>query len=250
MKSFKLIFESWKNYINSESQINSNILSIINKIEKIVEEERIAKDKKDLKLQINVEKHHSDDSLTVVKFDQRSLVGITGSVTVKKASEKNQHIISSDFEYDAYIIQYSKAKKGFGPLLYEIIMEHVSSFSSNAILVPDRDSVSLSAQSVWEKFLQRNDVQKVILDITEFEIGEHRKENIDKHEDLQDILYEPAELSHITDYKTSDDIEQTSAIFDKGEEWEKSCLSKGYRKNNQSVINYINNSEYIEIVFD
>jgi hypothetical protein len=64
---------------------------------------------------------------------------------------------------DTYEVQWSDAKKGWGPLLYDIAME-VASLEGKQIM-SDRDSVSDSAQGVWDYYnTKRPDVKKTQLD--------------------------------------------------------------------------------------
>lgn len=64
---------------------------------------------------------------------------------------------------DAWEVHYVRAKKGWGPLLYEIALEIASQEAGG--LVPDRYAVSEDAQKVWEYYYsRREDVEKSQLD--------------------------------------------------------------------------------------
>lgn len=52
------------------------------------------------------------------------------------------------------------AQKGYGPLLYEILM----TIAGDDGVMPHQTKVSGSAQKVWQRFMQREDVKKVPID--------------------------------------------------------------------------------------
>ncbi len=56
-------------------------------------------------------------------------------------------------------VAVSSARKGFGPLMYDICMVY-----SSTPIMPDRSSVSSSAASVWKYYEKRSDVEKIQLD--------------------------------------------------------------------------------------
>lgn len=58
----------------------------------------------------------------------------------------------------AWIVTVTEAKKGWGPLAYDIAMEWATIYGGG--LTPDRDTVSSDALSVWEKYMKRSDVRK------------------------------------------------------------------------------------------
>ena len=61
--------------------------------------------------------------------------------------------------YDAALVKVSSAVKGYGPLLYDIVMWHENG------LVPDRDQVSSQARNVWNYYFnKRPDVEHKFLD--------------------------------------------------------------------------------------
>jgi len=66
---------------------------------------------------------------------------------------------------NAWVITYSEAKGGFGPLLYDVAIEFASLDPNSSGLTADRSSVTKDAFKVWEKYLTiRPDVNKVQLD--------------------------------------------------------------------------------------
>ena len=58
---------------------------------------------------------------------------------------------------DVYGIYGAYAEKGYGPLLYELVMTYVY---PKGITMSDDSSTSVDAMNVWEKFASRNDVEK------------------------------------------------------------------------------------------
>lgn len=67
---------------------------------------------------------------------------------------------------NSYEITSANATPGWGPLLYDIMMEYLSS-KKNAILTSDRAMVSADAKNVWDYYLKsRPDVEKVRLDVS------------------------------------------------------------------------------------
>lgn len=61
--------------------------------------------------------------------------------------------------YSAYVINTTAALKGYGPLMYDIAL------GMGRPVVPDRSSVSPSAQRIWTVYkLNRSDVKKLPLD--------------------------------------------------------------------------------------
>jgi len=57
--------------------------------------------------------------------------------------------------WNAGEVKLSAAQKGYGPLMYQIAM---TDFAGG--LFPDRGSTSMAARAVWQKYVQRGDVEK------------------------------------------------------------------------------------------
>lgn len=84
---------------------------------------------------------------------------IEGMLVAEQMSE-------SDCVANSYEITSANATSGWGPLLYDVMMEYLTS-SKNAILTSDRAMVSADAKNVWDFYLNnRSDVEKVRLDIS------------------------------------------------------------------------------------
>lgn len=58
---------------------------------------------------------------------------------------------------DVYGIYGAYSEKGYGPLLYELVMTHVY---PKGITMSDDSSTSQEAMNVWVKFMSRDDVEK------------------------------------------------------------------------------------------
>lgn len=104
------------------------------------------------------------------------------------------------------VIRWSQAAKGFGPLLYDVAIEVATIISGG--LTPDRTSVSDDAYKIWDYYLNRRsgDVKTSQLDNEENELTKQ----IEKDNCIQKAA---------VDYETLE-----------GVPWEKSALSKIYRK--------------------
>jgi hypothetical protein len=63
--------------------------------------------------------------------------------------------------YGASEVYTSSAKKGYGPLMYDMAME------VSGLLMSDRRSISDNAKSVWKKYKERSDVSKLKIDDVE-----------------------------------------------------------------------------------
>jgi len=104
--------------------------------------------------------------------------------------------------HGGWTIKATEAKKGWGPLLYDIAIEFATEKGSG--LIPDRSSVSSAALKVWQSYLtKRSDVESAQLD------------------DQDDTL---------TPGKEKDNCDQKSAVAHKGKNWTQSPLSKIYGK--------------------
>ena len=91
---------------------------------------------------------HIFDSLNTREFYLYTLEGelkILGSLKLKLNKE-----------CQTFVVSWSAANKGLGPLLYEIAM----SYEGKLFLAPSRDSVSDKAKNVWQKFFTREDIVK------------------------------------------------------------------------------------------
>jgi hypothetical protein len=145
----------------------------------------------------------------------------------------------------------SSSERSWGPLLYEVALEYVS--SKGGMLMSDRLTVSDDAERVWVYYLRRSQ-------------SESNLEYIQM--DYESIFGTPGELGikgvsddivvpKYTKDDPSDDIEQISTFKNvlkrSGEEslsdgWLKSSLSKAYYKTNNDVIPILEELKLIEMV--
>ena len=117
----------------------------------------------------------------------------------------------------AWMITWSQASPGFGPMLYDIAMEWAS--ANGGGLIADRSTVSDEARDVWDYYLNnRSDIEVVQLDDPNNELTKDIEEdNCDQ------------EIAGGQNYLYPKPPERVDP------DWPKSALSKMYRKTNDSV---------------
>lgn len=245
----------------------------ISKIYKQIEKLKILNANSNLNHKIRIRKKNNEEYFIGYKNDKKDM---TSNVNVHLSNferkKKNReiieeiplhgyiHIMSTNkilsSEYDSpsieapgkadgelnstwYIRKVSDCTRGMGPLLYEIAIEFVSNYL-NAGIKPDPDSVSKPAISVWENYLNREDIIKGQLDINPHDIPYYYKSMSDNDYDSN------KEIKNLTD-ETSDDTSQFSAVDHMGYNWHESPLSKSYRKNNDEIIKELESLELIQI---
>jgi len=129
--------------------------------------------------------------------------GLYGRVRIMKISEwkwADEHPCNN-----AMVIRWSQAKKGFGPLLYDVAIEVATKIAGG--LTSDRKSVSDDAYKIWDYYLNK------------------RSDVIDNQMDN--------EKSNLTPKIKTDDCLQKAAVLHsrlKGGTWESSPISKIYSK--------------------
>ena len=95
---------------------------------------------------------------------------------------------------ESSIITSSNASQGWGPLLYELLLEIASARSTG--ITPDRASVSLYARKVWAKYESRPDTEKIQLDVDTYLTGKSSKgDNI-----TPDIPEDDCKMDALYDY--------------------------------------------------
>jgi hypothetical protein len=118
--------------------------------------------------------------------------------------------------FDGYVVIETMARSGMGPLLYEVALEWASQKAGG--LMSDREDVSTYAYAVWDKYLDRSDVQNKQMDI------------------INPEDYRPP-LTRLTPDVPEDDCIQASAVDNDGEKaWVDSPLSKIYYKSTTEVM--------------
>ena len=236
--------------LNAESNLNHRI-----RIKKVSNEEYFIgyeNDKKDMNSNVNVYLNNVER-----KKKNREIIEeipLHGFIHIMSTNK----ILSSEYDDPSieapgkaagesnstwYIRKTSDSTRGMGPLLYEVAIEFVSNYL-DAGIKPDPDSVSKSAITVWENYLNRTDVIKGQLDINPDDIPYYYKYM--KDDNVYDVNME---IKNLTD-QTSDDTSQFSAVNHMGYHWHESVLSKTYRKDNQEIIKELEKLNLIEKSFN
>lgn len=109
----------------------------------------------------------------------------------------------------AWVVDFSTVSKGWGPLLYDVAIEWCTMRGKG--LMPDRLAVSNKAYAVWEKYVQRSDVEKVQLDSLHNELTPEEYDNC---------------------MQSSSDAHAQ----DRNMHWKDTATSKVFRKNNAEMI--------------
>lgn len=221
---YKILFESWRRFLNESDQKPSpSGISIINKI-KIIED-HIQKCKSKRKLVIKYTEDSYNDC--ILEIEKHPDLNIQGSIEFEKTPED----WPLGYANGGYRIRITHpTTKGFGPILYEIIIEKVSELKS--FLMSDRNTVSADALNVWNVYNNRSDIKKIQLDINAYDAK----------------LFN---IEQITPNDKEDDTSMTAAVKDKGvQDWNKSSLSKGYFKESHHlcVLDYLRKSKYIDFI--
>ena len=245
-RQMSLLMESWKNFLKEEDSTNFNtkISEILVRFEKAFPNYMIEK----------VQGNYGEVSFLV--YDEYT-EGRNNYPIGTIECIKDPWFDSDD--YTVFSISSSNAEgimssQRCGPLLYELILEYVSSVDSKAYLLSDREIVSGEAKKVWDYYLSKRsgDVISQQFDVSEEnveEFGEKDKKisNLSKNRYIEDDEWDEItdykqdygnnilNISHLTPNDPDDDVHQVSAIKDKKSEWFDSSLSKGYRKKDGST---------------
>jgi hypothetical protein len=161
-----------------------------------------------------------------------------------------------------YEVMSSAAAKGWGPMLYDVMMEYLTN-RKKASLTSDRGMVSTAAKNVWDFYLNnRSDVEKIRMDISD---------------DSLDFIYgskRMAPFKQLTPDDKSDDCTQDTAVYwavGKGDwkkhssdvsrmaaidypkraaKWHKQSVSYAYVKNNKEVMNALTLKQQLKYEFE
>lgn len=112
---------------------------------------------------VAVEKHPAEKSYSIRYVNDegkspRSSHGFRGTIVIEEPQLVDAYPCDG-----AYMISWSAASDGYGPLLYDVAMEVATMFGGG--LVSDRTIVSTDAQAVWRYYLKnRSDVESSQLD--------------------------------------------------------------------------------------
>ena len=122
---------------------------------------------------------------------------------------------------DGWAVELTSARRGFGPLLYDVAMEWASQEENGFGLMSDRRTVSAEATKVWEAYLIRS---------------RHDRSDVEVHQ-LDTLTTDPDRgIEKITPDDPKDDCFQTKAIKVGNEKWHETPYAKLYRKANKSVM--------------
>jgi len=115
-----------------------------------------------------VQKKLLEKQKTPKNFGQIALrTGDRIQATYFKNEERSGDVIADKIKNNLYSVQSSSATKGYGPKLYDVVMEAAT--EKGAMLTSDRKSVSDAAKGVWSYyFSNRGDVKKTPLDPTDW----------------------------------------------------------------------------------
>lgn len=117
---------------------------------------------------------------------------------------------------NAWMISWSQASSGYGPMLYDLAMEWAT--VNGGGLIADRSTVSDEARAVWDYYLNnRSDIEIVQLDDPNNELTDVEEDNCDQ------------EIAGGQNYLYPKPPERVDP------DWPKSALSKIYRKTNDSM---------------
>jgi hypothetical protein len=222
--NFKTLLNEWNSYLLKEEDA-SRVMSMIDDLESYGEKIYIKDITKDTVVITYGPKYNTKSTLHgSIKCSNTAwqYANIPGNNKGIGAGEKN-----SCWEVNLT----SQTTKGMGPLLYEVLIEYISSVKE-ASLKPDATSVSKFARSVWNKFDARpdSDIKKIQLDVA----------------DSVKNSYRHGAVKQITPEKPDDDTIQYSAIHDKGEsKWNESALSRSYKKTSTPLIDELKKRDLI-----
>lgn len=224
---FKLLVENWRGFLNESAGVDN----IFKKLEYLEDEGEFSGE--------NITIYYKEDSdgygtVNYAGYHETNYKGIgfggkglSGSIEFERTDED----WPDGFALGGYrILQTHETTKGFGPLLYEIIIEKVS--EKDSFLMSDRHEVTDDARRVWDIYMSRPDIEKIQLDINDDE-----SENIG--------------VEQLTPDYPLDDTSMESALADRGiGSWMNSSLSKGYykEKGNTPVLDFLRKSKFIDFI--
>lgn len=158
--------------------------------------------------------YYADSNGRLIKYENDSKP--YGSISLDLETQ-----LAKDFPcLRAFMVAYSDASRGWGPLLYDVAIE-VATMKAGG-LVSDRTIVSKDAYNVWDIYnSQRGDVEKIQLDDEEGTLTP----NYPDDDCLQNISHEYAEK--------------------KGYKWNESPLSKLYRKEPTTINNLLSSGKLL-----
>jgi hypothetical protein len=219
--NFKHILQEWNKYLLKEEDAG-RVMSMIDDLESYGEK-------------IYIKEITKDSIVITYGPEYRSNNKLHGSIKCsntawqyKNAPGHNEGIGAGEQNSCWEVNLTSRTTRGMGPLLYEVLIEYISSVKQ-ASLKPDARSVSQFARSVWNKFDARpdDDIKKIQLDVNEKTIQDTTMYDKESSETVKQL----------TPDNVKDDTVQYSAIGDKGRKnWHQSALSRSYKKTSTPLI--------------
>ena len=159
----------WKSFINEEKQESFFLDKLYNKIKSLGKEAIIT---------------FSKDNI-MIHGENIDGLPLQGKIVFKELYDKNNNrIIVKDKEgkiREGFAVDTTvDTTSGYGPLLYDILIEHIS--EKSGFLSPDPNGVSNDAYQVWNIYKEnRNDVKRV-------EFSNEDIENLDLDYDYDEVL--------------------------------------------------------------
>lgn len=206
--------------------VNQKIMSIVKKLEDIVEKERIEKNDNSIMGKILL---YEDEYECFIKYDFENF-SPENKVESTLEFEPTDENWPAGYGLGAYRAMLThKSTRGYNALLFELALEFVS-VVRNKSLCSDRYSITLAAQPKWHIYANRSDVELLQMDINKEES-------------------EANGIPQLTPNDPLDDASQEVAIRHKGKKWMESIFSKALKKKNMNTLKYIcNNSDHLELV--
>tara|TARA_B100000686_G_scaffold312533_1_gene357156 strand:+ start:248 stop:904 length:657 start_codon:yes stop_codon:yes gene_type:complete len=154
----KLLFENWRKFISEGMKTVDDLVSFV--------DEEYPEYQTDLYVRIRKEDDGPGIDFTYAFIDENGEVldlgwndAFDGKITIVPAET-----FPEDGPCDgAYQVKWASAKRGWGPLLYDVAMEYATMHGNG--LIADREEVTDRARPVWDYYLSnRGDVDHHQLD--------------------------------------------------------------------------------------
>lgn len=250
----KVIFEAWRKFLNE---------STINRIYTSIQTLYFHKNRHDKNSNILI-----NDAGKSISFYYYLIEGIEGEIHCDHMSYIEEKYTARADGREIWQISFSEASETWGPLLYEICLEYISTHKNGA-LMSDRMQVSPFAESVWEKYMNRSMQEENIVAVQmDFSSYKKKKSSYPLVTKKGKDFYlshnnEKTPIKKYTPEDGTDDITQVSTfnnLLKKGVsiddvagndikegEWINSPLSKAYYKKESDVIDKLKSLNLILI---
>lgn len=139
-KEYRKLVEGWRVALNENLEV-----ACVNRILRMIEDlEEISRSGSSVKIIYDL-----DGNYGRVEYNVENNV-VSGAIDFER--EVTGRVPGNFFIFETFPVS-----KGFGPLLYEILIEKAS--EEGVCLMSDRGEVSDDARSVWDKYMTRPDVR-------------------------------------------------------------------------------------------